>query len=490
MKKIYALNDEAKLKIKSGIDKVANAVKLSLGPSGRNAIIGRPFNDPLFTNDGITIAKEMCLDDEIEQLGLETVRTALKSANDMAGDGTTTTTVLLQAIMEEGFKRLEGGLLGKQDPMAVRKDIQEACILVLEKLKTEAIPISTLEELIRVATISVESPQIGALIAQMFHDLGKDALITAQDGFNLDIETETIKGSSIEAGLISPYLANNEKGEYTEFNPLILVTTTQINNIEDITPIIIKTSEGNRKTLVVVAEQFSKDMINSFVSSKISGVFTVIPIKAPTTSKSYLLEDLAISLGTKLLTDNISTLEVSDLGTCDRVVVGKDKTLLFGTKGDTSSRVKELQTEMKTAESLYDRDKLQKRIGKMSGIGVIKVGASTDAERDYLKLKIEDAINATRCALEEGVVKGGGLTLMEIANSMDVNILTEALKAPYNQIQKNAGGKLEIGADVIDPVKVTRTCLEKACSVAGLVITTEIAIADKKEEPKDYKTEE
>lgn len=488
--KVIKLNAEAKAKIRSGIDQVANAVKLTLGPSGRNAIIGQLYQSPLITNDGITIAKEFELDDELENLGAQMVKEATKSANDISGDGTTTTTVLLQAIMDEGFKRL-GKITVKPNPMAVRKEILESCALVVKELMSakHVRKIKTEQEIANVATVAVENPEIGAMIAKMFKELGKDAMITTQDGFNGKIETETVKGADLDAGLPHKLLSNSTTDDvkYTDSNPAIILTNHPITSIGDLTPLIQREVAKGKKSLILICEQFEYPLYNFILQLKLSGEFTLIPIKAATVSKSYLLEDLAVLLNTQFADKEIVKLSDAQSGSCEKIVISKDKTLFLGTSGDSKERVKKLEEELKVAESLYDKDKLKKRIQKLSGgIGVIRVDGGSDTERGYLKLKIEDAVNATRCALEEGVVKGGGLTLKEIAETMEPNILTEALKAPYNQIQENSGG-LEIGNDVVDPVKVTRTCLEKACNIAGLVLTTEIAIADKREKKEDFK---
>lgn len=474
--KVYLTQNEAKLKIKSGIDKVCDAIKLTIGPGGANAIIGRPYQKPLITNDGITIANEFMLEDELEQLGVQIVQEALKSANEISGDGTTTTATLIQAILEEAFKVLDPRAFGGgENAMKVRKDIDKACKEVVANLK--GTKLKSKKEIAKVATISVESEYIGGLIADIFDKLGKDALITTQDGYNRVIETDSVLGTDIDGGLIHEHFANNDKGQYVEDYPIIYTTNKPLKNVVDIDFMLKHALEVGKKSLIVVAEHFEKSLLDLMLHNKISGKFTVIPIKVPTSDKSYLLKDLA----TLIESDVLETTE-GKAGTCEKIIVSDGKTVFLGTKG--VGNIKNLQEQMEKAESLYDKDRLKKRIQKLSGgVGVIRVDAETETEREYLKLKIEDAINATRCALEEGVVKGGGLALKEIADTMEVNILTEALKAPYKQIQENAGG-IEIGEDVLDPVKVTRTSLEKACSIVGMVITTSIAINDKKEEEK------
>ena len=470
--KVYTIKEEAKFKIKNGIDKVCDAVKLTIGPGGSNAVIGRPYQKPLVTNDGITIANEFILEDELEQLGVQIVQEALKSANEVSGDGTTTTATLIQAILNEAFKLLDPKSFEKTNPMKVRKQINDACELVVANLK--GTKLKTKKDIAKVATISVESERIGNLIADMFDELGKDSLITVQDGFNKIIETDTILGTDIEGGLAHEHFANTDKGQYIEEYPVIYTTNKRLESVADIDVMLKHAIEKGKKSLVIVAEYFDKSLLDLMLHNKITGKFTVIPIKVPTSDKSFILKDLSL-----LLDSNVDDLIA---GTCQKIIVSDGKTVFLGTKGDIDTKA--LIEQMEKSESLYDKDKLKKRIQKLSGgVGVIRVDAQTETEREYLKLKIEDAINATRCALEEGVVKGGGLALKEISDTIEPNILTEALKAPYKQIQENAGG-IEIGEDVIDPVKVTRTSLQKACSIVGMVITTEIAINDKKEEEK------
>lgn len=488
--KIIRTGKEAQLSLKRGIDAVANAGKLTLGSSGSNAIIGRPYQSPLITNDGITIVKEFQVKDEIEQLGVDSVLDACNSANKEAGDGTTTTLVLTQAITDVGFQKLKsksslvdvGG-----DPMAIKREINDACKLVVDEIKKKARPVESLEDIKNVATISVESPILGEKIANMFHELGKDAVITTLDGL-MDVEFETIKGLEINTGLISPNLANNNKGEYVQDNPLILVTDHAIESNVQLKPLIAKIIESGRKHLILISDSISKDMLREFVIANVIGIFTVIPLKVPTFNERKILEDYAAITGAKFIDRELydtEDIELKDLGTCEKVIVKSEQAVFLGSTADTSERIEKLRLEEANSDSVYDKEQLKKRIGKLSGgIGIIRVGAPSDTDREYLKLKIEDAVNATRSAMEEGVVKGGGLTLMEISGEMKENILTEAIKSPYNQIQENAGGNLVIGENVLDPVKVTRTALEKACSVAGLIITTKIAIADKREDKK------
>jgi chaperonin GroEL len=487
--KIVRLGNEAKISIKTGVDAVANAVKLTLGPAGRNAIIGRPYQNPLLTNDGITVAREIELQDEIEQLGKEAVDDALKSANGQAGDGTTTTTVLLQAINNSAFKRLESKNKFEkvsESPMNVRKVIIEDTKKAIQLLKKQVKQIKSLKDLERVAIISVENEYLGKNIAKIFHELGKESLIQTVDSPFEEVTFDSIKGLDISAGLPTVHF-ENINNKYLTDNPTILVTNHYLSSPDQVK------SFTTEKPLIIIADNFTKEFIAECINTTDTNT-PVIPLKVPVFNESETLKDYACILGATFIDkdkDNIATKGLECLGTSEKVIISKDKTVFVGVHGDITNRKKTLEEQLETVESEYDKELLKKRISKLSGgIGVIKVGSNSPSEKDYLKLKIEDAVNATRSALEEGIVKGGGLALKEVAEQMKDSILYEALIAPYNQIQLNAGGNLEIGEEVIDPFKVTRTALEKASSVASIIITTEIAIADKREPKKDKTLEE
>lgn len=478
--KIVRLNEEATKSIKRGIDKVADAVKLTLGPAGGNALIGRPYQTPLITNDGITVAREIQLEDEIEQIAKESLDDALQSANSEAGDGTTTTTVLLQAIVNKAFELLEPKNkfdTQKVNPMSVRKQIKEEAERAISLLKPKQI--KTLKDLERIATISIENEYIGKNIAKIFHELGKETIIQTVDSPSNETTFDSIKGLTIQSGLPSNHFENT-KNRFEAQNPHIIVTNHIIHSPKQIAHFVKDTP------VILIADSISKEFIGDCIGSM------VVPIKVPVFNESETLKDYAIQLGARFIdreVDDITSFGVEALGTCEQVAILKDKSVFVGVKGDSSKRVEELKDQLKDVESEYDKEQLKKRIQILSGgIGVIRVGADSKSDREYLKLKIEDAVNATRCSLEEGYVKGGGLALKEVAEQMKDSILYEALQAPYNQIQENCGG-IEIGEDVIDPVKVTRTALTKASDVAGTIITTKIAIADKREPKKDLSIE-
>jgi len=481
--KIHKTGDEAKKSIATGVNIIVDALKTTYGSNGGNATIKRKYTTPLITNDAKSIIDDFELDNELEDLGREVLQQAVNSVNDLTGDGRKTTSILLQAIMNAGFKKLNS-IKENNSPMAVRKEIIEACSKVIKLIKPKTI--ETPEEITNVATVSSESKEIGETIAKMFVELGKDALITVQDGFNGVIETETLKGTDLDAGLPHKTLSNTDDIEYREPNPNIIITNHPIDSVKDIKTLIQK---ANGESLILICEHFSPILYEYVVQMKLSGEFTIIPIKAPTVTKSYLLEDLAILLNTELCDKEIHKLEEAKVGSCKNIIVGKGKTTFIGTDGDTKERIAKLNEELKQAESLYDQDKLKTRIHKLSGgMGIIRVGGETDTDRGYLKLKIKDAVNATRQAMKGGVVKGAGYCLKEVSDTMEVNILSEAIKEPYRLIYES--GVTEISDSIIDPYNVVKASLEKACSQAGLIITNEISIADKREKGKDISLED
>ena len=483
MTKIYHTSETAKNKIKKGIDTIVDALKLAHGPNGGNAIIKRQFLTPLATNDAKEIVDAWELDDETEDLGRELVKQAIDTVNSLVGDGRKTTALLLQSVLDVGMKKLNS-ITHQHSPMVVRKEINEACKAITAELNLLATEIKTEEDIANVATISVESREIGEIIAKMFKRLGKGARIKIQDGFNGIIETETVRGAEIEAGLPHKQLANNsDETEYFEANPTIAITNIPIESTKQISDLIAMATKQDKKSLILICEQFTSALYELMIQIKLSGEFTLIPIKAPTVTKSYLLEDLAVMLNTKLCDKETSSLSKIEFGTCDRISIVKGKTTFLETPGDSTNRVAELEAEIKKADSLYDREKLQQRIENLSGgIGVIRVDGVTDTERGYLKLKIRDAVNATRRSYD-GIVKGGGYSLKQVSDKMEKNILTDAITVPYQLILDS--GITDVPDNVIDPVKVVRTALEVACSQAGLILTGEITIADKREKAKD-----
>ena len=491
--KILRTGKEARNSLRRGIDTVANCVGKTLGPSGRNAIIGRKFLTPLITNDGVSVAKAIVLEDEIEQLGAQTITEVSSTTDDNVGDGTTTATVLAQAIMAEGFSRLEdeGSFVKNNvDPILIRKEIDVSCEKVVARLKEMAVPISTPEEIEKVAFVSVEDREIAKTIAGLFTKIGKDGVVTITDGY-FGVESEVVEGIELKSGYSSNYLANGDKG-LTLNNIHVLVTNIKIDSNQQLLPLTNKLAQDKINTLVVIADHFSKEMLADCVMSKVKNQFILLAIKSPYFGNKERLEDLATKFGTIFVDEDqrmtIEGVSIDQLGKVSSVFSNKDKTLFIGGKGDVSKRVELLKEESTKKVSPFDKKQLDERIATLNGgIGIIKVGAQSPSEREYLKLKIQDCVGATKAALQEGVVRGGGLALKQISEELGDNILTKALKVPYELIQSNAGVPFEVGEDIIDPVKVTRTALMNACSVAGMILTTEICIADKIEEENNNK---
>lgn len=486
--KIIRQGKDARESLKRGIDLAADCVGKTLGPSGRNFIIGRKFLTPLITNDGATGAKSIVPEDEIERLGAQMVTEASTTADEKVGDGTTTTTVLTQAIVNEGFAKLSEGesfIQDRVDSVAIRKEIDAACKLIVEELKARAVPISTPEEIENVAFVSVENRDIAKTVAELFSKIGKDGIVTIEDGI-LGITSNVVDGLELKSGLVSSYLANSGR-QFVIDNPKILVTNHKIQYVPQIKSIAKKLHEAQIGSLIIIADSFSKEFLADCVANKLQNAFTIIPIQSPYFGDKERLTDIAMKLNTAVIDEDqkmsLDAISVDDLGTASKIVVTKDNTIIVGAKGDVSTRVIELKEDIEKTLQPFERKKLEERIAVLDGgIGVIKVGAESQAEREYWRLKVQDCVGATKAALQEGVVKGGGLALKEIAESLPTNILTEAIKTPYRLIQENAGQPFDIAQNIIDPVKVTRTALQTACSIAGVVITTEVAVADKDEE--------
>jgi len=496
MRKIVIFGEDARLKLKTGIDIVSNAVKLTIGPSGRNVIIGRPYQTPLITNDGATIAKEIILDDEIEELGAQMVKQASKQSNDKAGDGTTTTTVILQSIVENVYKRMSSKTLldTSIDVMVLKHDIDTACSLILSEIDKRKTKIKTKKDLQNIARISVENESIGNKIADMIWELGEDAVVNVEVSHGTDIDFEIFGGAKINGGWASEYLCTDNK-EAVHETPNILVTNNKIDDARQLQPIIKMLTDAGKKNLVVVCESYDKSILIPIVQTHTMTPFKILLVKSTNFNQAGYLLDVQELIGGKVVDKDrgeyIEQATLDSLGTCTKVISTKDDTIFMGTKKPSKSYVDQVKAEIKSVESQFDKDKLQKRLAFInSAVGVIKVGAESDTEKEYLKLKVDDAVYATKVALEDGYVKGGGLTLKEIADSMDENILTEAIKSPYNQINKNAGRVLEISDDIIDPAKVTKNAVMNACSVAKIFITIEVAITDKTEKKKDESLDE
>lgn len=493
--KVIAVGKEAQDLLLKGVNLVADIVKTTLGPAGSNVVYSNHYNYPLVTNDGVTVAKNVYSDNEIEQQGIDLIKQSSFRTNLLAGDGTTTSIVLAQAIVQEGLK-------SDKNRIQLRKEINEDCAKVIEELKKTARPVASFDEIKQVATISAESEEIGTTIATAIDKIGKDGQVTVTESEISGVRVEYTQGLDIDEGMIHPYMMNTEKATAVAENPYILIVDTKLSNIKDILPVAQKVGEAGFKQLVVVCDGMDGNMIPTIIKNKqgqevidpktgekIFVQFEIIGIKFPAVKKQEFIEDIALMTGGKVFgmsTGNFpDKATLDDLGTCDRVVATLKNTTFVGCNGDVSAKIEQLRNAKESSE--INKDDYDTRIARLTGqVAVIKVGAPTDSELQYLKLKIEDAVCATRAAIEEGIVRGGGMALKMIALDMKEGVLKNALQAPYNQIQENAGGGLVIGDNVFDPVKVTRYALENACSCAGTLLTVTSAIALKKIKPREY----
>ncbi|MCR4274885.1 MAG: chaperonin GroEL [Candidatus Campbellbacteria bacterium] len=521
---------EAREALKCGIDKVAHAVRVTLGPRGRNAVLEKGYGAPMITNDGVSIAKEIELSDRFENMGAEIVKEVAGKTNDIAGDGTTTAIVLLQALVNEGLRHTTLGV----NSMAIRHGMERAGEDVVKALHTLAKPIKNKEEIQQVAMISSESKELGKIIAETIDTVGKDGVVTVEESQTLGVDSEVVEGLAFDKGYISPYMVTNSERMEAEYRDVfIMVTDKKISVIKEVLPLLEGLAQSGTKELVIIADDIDGEALATFVVNKLRGGFNVLAIKAPGFGdrKKEVLADIAITVGAKVISEEtgikLEKATVEMFGKARRVVSTKDSTVIVGGKGkkaDIDARVAQLQTQLKNTDSKYDKEKLQERIGKLSGgVAVIRVGAATETEMKYLKLKIEDAVNATKAAIEEGIVPGGGSALVKVAKKLSTGkegtdaesigyaIVVKALSAPLQQIAINAGkedglvivekvkqsGKNSgynatddtlvndmLEAGIVDPVKVTRTALQNAVSAAAMLITTEVAIA---EEPKEEK---
>ena len=536
MSKQIIFNEPARQLLKAGIDKVANAVRVTIGPKGRNVVIDKGYGAPMITNDGVTIAKEISLKDKIENMGAELVKEVASKTNDTAGDGTTTAVILTQALIEEGFKKTTLGV----NAMGIRLGIEAATAEVVKALRGLAKPIKGINETKQVATIAAESAEFGGIIADAIDKVGKDGVVTVEESQSFTVESELVEGMQFDKGYASPYMITDPDRMEAEYeDPLILLVDKKLSSVKDILPVLEKVATAGKKELVIIAEDIDGEALATLVVNKIRGVFNTLAIKAPGFGdrRKEMLEDIAILTGGKVVSDEVGikldSVELAMLGRARKIISAKDETTIVSGKGKKSeidARIAQIKKQIEAADSQYDKDKLKERLGKLAGgVAVIKVGAATEAEMKYKKLKIEDAVEATKAAIEEGIVAGGGVALIragalvakkeikapsaDIAHefAVGVQILLKALHSPLKQIAINAGkddgsvivdrveqGKGHQGYDanadkivedmftagIIDPVKVTRTGLERAASAAAILLTTEVAIAD---EPKEEK---
>ena len=522
---IYGI--EARNKLLAGVDKLADTVKVTLGPKGRNVVLEKKYGAPLITNDGVTIAKEIELDDAFENMGAQLVREVATKTNDVAGDGTTTATILAQAFMREGMKNVTAGA----NPMIIRKGIQKATETAIEALGKNSKKIKGTEDIVRIGTVSAGDELIGKLIADAMEKVTADGVITVEESKSADTYCEVVEGMQFDRGYISPYMVTDtDKMEAVIDDAFILITDKKISNIQEILPLLEQIVQAGKK-LVIIAEDVEGEALSTLLVNKLRGTFTCVAVKAPGFGdrRKEMLRDIAILTGGEVITADLGLelkdMTVAQLGQAKQVKINKENTIIVdgaGSSDEIKARIAQIRASIEATTSDFDREKLQERLAKLAGgVAVIKVGAATEAEMKEKKLRIEDALNATRAAVEDGIVPGGGVAILNVIpevkalldttsgdEKVGVSIVLRALEEPARQIAENAGfegsvvidkilssGKKAYGfnayteeyvdmfeAGIIDPTKVTRSALQNASSVASVALTTEVLVADKKEE--------
>jgi chaperonin GroEL len=531
MSKQIIFSEDARKRLFAGVSKLADAVRITMGPKGRNVILEKSYGSPMITNDGVTIAKEIDLEDKFENMGAEMVKEVASKTNDAAGDGTTTATVLAHAIIGEGLKYLTAGA----NAMNLKAGINKATAAVVAELGRLAEPVKTKEQQQQVATISAQSEEVGQVIADVLEKVGENGVVTVEEGQTLGLEVDVVEGMQFDSGYISPYFMTDPKSLKAEFSDAhILVTDKKISSIQEILPLLEKLAGTGKKELVIIAEDLDGEALTTLVLNKLRGAFSALAVKAPGFGdrRKAMLADIAALTGAKVISEEVGlkleNVELEDLGHAGKVIADKENTTVVDGKGDKKAieaRVSAIKVELETSTSNFDKEKLIERLAKLTGgVGVIKVGAATEVEQKEKQHRVEDAVEATKAAVEEGIVAGGGVALLKAAkvltalieNTEDqdekagAKIVLRALENPARQIAENAGaeggvvvehilkakGKAEgynaatgeyvdmIAAGIIDPKKVTRSALENAASIASIFLTTECAIADKPE-PKE-----
>ena len=522
MAKQIKYGQDARHALESGINQLANTVKITLGPKGRNVVLDKKFGAPLITNDGVTIAKEIELEDPFENMGAQLVKEVATKTNDVAGDGTTTATLLAQALVREGLKNVAAGA----NPMIVRKGIQKAVDAAVEKLLSTAKKVQGKEDIARVASVSAANEEIGQLIAEAMEKVTADGVITVEESKTAETYSEIVEGMQFDRGYITPYMVTDtEKMEAVLDDPYILITDKKISNIQEILPLLEQVMQAGRK-MVIIAEDVEGEALSTLIVNKLRGTFVCVPVKAPGFGdrRKEMLQDIAILTGGQVISEelgfDLKDTQISQLGTAKQVKIQKELTIIVDGAGDKNAiadRVAQIRRELETSTSEFDKEKLQERLAKLAGgVAVIKVGAATETEMKEMKLRIEDALAATKAAVEEGIVAGGGTSYIDVSPTVaallektegdektGVQIVLKALEEPAWQIAKNAGlegsvivdkvkscetGKgfnalVEeyvdmISAGIVDPVKVTRSALQNAASVASMVLTTESLVTD------------
>jgi chaperonin GroEL len=526
MAKDILFSEDARKKLFAGITKLADAVRITMGPKGRNVILEKSYGSPTITNDGVTIAKEIDLEDKFENMGAEMVKEVASKTNDAAGDGTTTATVLAHAIIAEGLKYLTAGA----NAMNLKSGIMKATSAVVEELGKMAEPVKTKQQQQQVATISAQSEEVGKVIADVLEKVGENGVITVEEGQTMGLETDVVEGMQFDNGYISAYMITDTQSLKAEIHDaLILITDKKISSIQEILPLLEKLAKTGRKELVIIAEDIDGEALATLVVNKLRGAFSALAIKAPGFGerRKAMLQDIAALTGGRVISEEIGlkleTVEISDLGKAAKVISDKEKTVIVDGKGKKSAieaRVNEIKNELETTTSSFDKDKLTERLAKLTGgVGVIKVGAATELEQKEKQHRVTDAVEATKAAIEEGIVAGGGVALLKASEALNkllatlkdddeihgAMIIQKALEIPARQIAQNAGveggvvvenirnskSKHEgfdaakgiytdmVKAGIIDPKKVTRSALENAASIAGIFLTTEAAVAEK-----------
>ncbi|WP_461467663.1 chaperonin GroEL [Parvimonas micra] len=528
MAKEIKFNEEARKGMEAGINKLSNTVKVTLGPKGRNVVLDKKFGSPLITNDGVTIAREIELEDPYENMGAQLVKEVATKTNDVAGDGTTTATLLAQAIIREGLKNVAAGA----NPMIIQKGIKKAVDKAVEGIKEFSKPVETKESIAQVASISAADEEVGKLISDAMEKVGKDGVITVEESRSMGTTLEVVEGMQFDRGYVSPYMVTNtEKMEAELEDPYILITDKKITNIQEVLPVLEQIVQQG-KPLLIIADEVEGEAMATLVVNKLRGTFNCVAVKAPAFGdrRKDMLQDIAILTGGTVISEDLGyelkETSIEMLGKARRVTVGKELTVIVNGAGEQSAieeRVALIRNQIEISDSEYDRDKLQERLAKLAGgVAVIQVGAATETELKERKLRIEDALAATRAAVEEGIVPGGGTVLLNVIPKVKalleetngdertgVNIIVKALEEPVRQIAINAGlegsvivenvknAEVGIGFDalsekyvnmlengIVDPTKVTRSALQNASSVASMVLTTEAAVADvTKDEP-------
>jgi chaperonin GroEL len=538
MAKKISFDEAAREKLRQGVDQLANAVKVTLGPKGRNVVLDKGFGAPIITNDGVTIAKEIELADKEQNVGVELVKQVAEKTNDVAGDGTTTATVLAQSMFKEGLKNLAAGA----NPMVLRRGMDRAAKVVVESLEEQKRDVAGKDNVAQVATISAQDKEVGDLIADVMEKVTKDGVITVEESQTFGLEAEVVEGMQFDKGYISPYMVTNtEKMEAELKSPAILITDKKISAVADLLPLLEKLMQSGRKELIIIAEDVEGEALATLVVNKIRGTFSTLAVKAPGFGdrRKEMLQDIAVMTGGQVISEEVGlkleNVEIDQLGQADRVIADKDETTIVGGRGkqeEIDARVSQIKKAIETETSEFDKEKLQERLAKLaSGVAVIRVGAATETEQKERQHRVEDAVSATQAAVSEGIVPGGGLALLVAAEKVaeeikkeeekgqeeaqrdfvtGMRLVMKALEEPVRQIALNAGREgsviveeirkqqFKVGYDaqnhvyvdmfeagIVDPKMVTRSALQNAASIASIMLTTEAIVSDAPEEKKD-----